>query len=50
MRVPGFCDNQLEEDLSLLGAEFQCPAEWLPGVPPNAADEFGWLVLGVIVW
>jgi len=19
-------------------------------VPPNAADEFGWLVLGVVVW
>jgi len=25
--------KQLDEDLSLLGAEFQCPAELLPGVP-----------------
>ena len=25
--------KQLDEDLSLLGAEFQCPAELLPGMP-----------------
>ena len=38
--------KQLDEDLSLLGAEFQCPAELLRGVPRmlsrDDCDPLGW--------
>jgi len=36
-----------------MGVNTKTVSSWEQGrrkVPPNAADEFGWLVLGVVVW